>query len=239
MHVNVLHLSLKHVHVHVYILGLVFGTCLWWFHYPGLVSLVVSLPRPSSYWVDSKPVHQVCYEFESHLRQLIFFGKMTTMGVLCCFALNYCLFDLACFFLPSFSSLIMYIPCTKGCSIRADSAAQAQPGWSSTVTNSPPPPQCPSSHAGSEDASLHDDDAGVRPAGSHDGCSPSPPPLPGPLRRPHLPHTLTILTSTASPHSHFSCTCKCSLTHVYTCTYMYIHCMYMYMYMNEPSWWLS
>ena len=29
-----------------------------------------------------------------------------TLGVLCCFALPYCLFDLACFFLPSFSSLI-------------------------------------------------------------------------------------------------------------------------------------
>ena len=32
-------------------------------------------------------------------------GKVTALGVLCCFA-NCCLFDLAYFFLPSFSSLI-------------------------------------------------------------------------------------------------------------------------------------
>ena len=45
--------------------------------------------------------------FESHRRQLIFLRKVDCLGVLCCFALlPCCLFDLACFFLPSFSSLI-------------------------------------------------------------------------------------------------------------------------------------
>ena len=39
-----------------------------------------------------------------------FLGKVTPLGVLCCFAL--CLFDLSCFFLPSFSSLI------KTCTVR-------------------------------------------------------------------------------------------------------------------------
>ena len=40
-----------------------------------------------------------------------FLGKVTALSVLCCFALFVCLFDLACFFLSSFSSLIknMYI----------------------------------------------------------------------------------------------------------------------------------
>ena len=42
------------------------------------------------------------YRFESHLRQLIF-SKVTALGVLLCLV---CLFDLACFFLSSFSSLI-------------------------------------------------------------------------------------------------------------------------------------
>ena len=36
-----------------------------------------------------------------------FLGKVTTLGVLCCFTLLFvCLFDLACFFLSSFSSFI-------------------------------------------------------------------------------------------------------------------------------------
>ena len=35
-----------------------------------------------------------------------FLGKVTALGVLRCFALFVCLFDLACFFLSSFSSLI-------------------------------------------------------------------------------------------------------------------------------------
>ena len=35
-----------------------------------------------------------------------FSGKVTTLGVLCCFALFVCLTLLASFFLPSFSSLI-------------------------------------------------------------------------------------------------------------------------------------
>ena len=50
-------------------------------------------------------VHVECRGFESHLRQLIFSRKSDCLGcaVLLCLV---CLFDLACFFLPSFSSLI-------------------------------------------------------------------------------------------------------------------------------------
>ena len=46
-----------------------------------------------------------CRGFESHLRQLIFSRKSDCLGcaVLLCLV---CLFDLACFFLSSFSSLI-------------------------------------------------------------------------------------------------------------------------------------
>ena len=46
-----------------------------------------------------------CRGFESHLRQLIFSRKSACLGcaVLLCLV---CLFDLACFFLSSFSSLI-------------------------------------------------------------------------------------------------------------------------------------
>ena len=51
-----------------------------------------------------------CHGFESHLRQLIFSRKSDCLGcaVLLCLV---CLFDLACFILSSFSSLIknMYI----------------------------------------------------------------------------------------------------------------------------------
>ena len=51
-----------------------------------------------------------CRGFESHPRQLIFLRKSDYLGcaVLLCLI---CLFDLACFFLSSFSSLIknMYI----------------------------------------------------------------------------------------------------------------------------------
>ena len=49
-------------------------------------------------------VHE-CRGFESHLRQLIFSRKSDCLGcaVLLCLV---CLFDLACFFLSSFSSLI-------------------------------------------------------------------------------------------------------------------------------------
>ena len=45
-------------------------------------------------------LHVECRGFESHPRQLIFFRKSD-----CCVALPCCLFDLACFFLPSFSHL--------------------------------------------------------------------------------------------------------------------------------------
>ena len=47
----------------------------------------------------------LCCGFEFHLRQLIFL-KETRLPWVCCVALSCCLFDLACFFLPSFSSLI-------------------------------------------------------------------------------------------------------------------------------------
>ena len=62
-----------------------------------------------------------CCGFKSHPRQLIFSRKSDCLG--CAVLLFVCLFDLACFFLSSFSSLIknmyvrMYvgeIPC--GCS---------------------------------------------------------------------------------------------------------------------------
>ena len=47
--------------------------------------------------------------FESHLRQLIFLRKSDGLVALPC-----CLFDLACFFLPSFSSLIkIFTTCTR------------------------------------------------------------------------------------------------------------------------------
>ena len=39
---------------------------------------------------------------------------MTALGVLCCFALFVCLFDLACFFLSSFSSLIKNMYSQRG-----------------------------------------------------------------------------------------------------------------------------
>ena len=42
-----------------------------------------------------------CRGFESRPRQLIFLGKVTALGVLCCFALFVCLTLLASFFLPS------------------------------------------------------------------------------------------------------------------------------------------
>ena len=45
-------------------------------------------------------VHVECRGFESHQRQLIL-GKVTALGVLCCFALFVCLTLLASFFLPS------------------------------------------------------------------------------------------------------------------------------------------
>ena len=52
-----------------------------------------------------------CFFLPSHLSctcrgSSFFLGKVTALGVLCCFALFVCLFDLACFFLSSFSSLI-------------------------------------------------------------------------------------------------------------------------------------
>ena len=48
--------------------------------------------------------------FESHPRQLIL-GKVTALGVLCCFALFVCLTLLASFFLPSHLSFKnMYVP---------------------------------------------------------------------------------------------------------------------------------
>ena len=51
-----------------------------------------------------------CRGFESHSRQLIFLRKSDCLGcaVLLCLV---CLFDLACFFLPSFSSLIQTCTC--------------------------------------------------------------------------------------------------------------------------------
>ena len=46
----------------------------------------------------------------SHTRSSSFFlGKVTALGVLCCFALFVCLNLLASFFLPSHLSLNMYI----------------------------------------------------------------------------------------------------------------------------------
>ena len=57
---------------------------------------------PSTYMYD---VHIAVHGFESHPRQLIFLRKSDCLGcaVLLCLV---CLFDLACFFLSSFSSLI-------------------------------------------------------------------------------------------------------------------------------------
>ena len=43
-----------------------------------------------------------CRGFESHPRRLIFLRKVTALGVLCWLS---CLYDLACFFLPSASPL--------------------------------------------------------------------------------------------------------------------------------------
>ena len=44
-------------------------------------------------------VHVHVHGFESHLRKLIFLGKVTAL--VWCVALPCCLFDLACFFLSS------------------------------------------------------------------------------------------------------------------------------------------
>ena len=57
-------------------------------------------------------VHVECRGFKSHLRQLIFLGNLTALGVLCCFALFVCLTLLASFFLPShlsFKNMYMYM----------------------------------------------------------------------------------------------------------------------------------
>ena len=61
-------------------------------------------------------VHVECRGFESHLRQMgeyastQMLGKMTALGVLCCFTLFVCLILLASFFLPSpISHSNMYI----------------------------------------------------------------------------------------------------------------------------------
>ena len=57
-----------------------------------------------------------CFGFESHPRQL-FFGKVTALGVLCCFALLFCLTFLSSFFLPSHLSL-KHVQCIMcACSI--------------------------------------------------------------------------------------------------------------------------
>ena len=55
-----------------------------------------------------------CRGFESHPRQLIFLrkGKVTALGVLCCFALFVCLTLLASFYLPSHLS---FKTCTCTC----------------------------------------------------------------------------------------------------------------------------
>ena len=52
-----------------------------------------------------------CRGFESHPRQLIFLrkGKVTALGVLCCFALFVCLTLLASFFHFSFKNMYMYM----------------------------------------------------------------------------------------------------------------------------------
>ena len=66
------------------------------------------LPCPSA-----TSVHAECRGFKSHLRQLILLRKSDCLGcaVLLCLV---CLFDLACFFLPSFSSLIKHaLSCLK------------------------------------------------------------------------------------------------------------------------------
>ena len=111
-------LSLKHVYTR-------FGVwCLWWFHYPGLLlhtELMVSLFIRCTMRCASQLnclgslVVALCLEhsrqsvecrgFESHPRQLIFLRKSDCLG---CAVLLYlvCLFDLACFFLSSFSYLI-------------------------------------------------------------------------------------------------------------------------------------
>ena len=47
-----------------------------------------------------------CHGFEFHPRQLIFLRKSDCLGCAVLLCLVVCLFDLACFFLPSFSSLI-------------------------------------------------------------------------------------------------------------------------------------
>ena len=52
----------------------------------------------------------MCRGFESHPRQLIFLRKSDCLGY--AVLLLVCLFDLACFFLPFFSSLIKTCTCT-------------------------------------------------------------------------------------------------------------------------------
>ena len=64
-----------------------------------------------------------------------FLEKATALGVLCYSCLVVCLFDLACFFLPSFSSLIktcihecMYT-CTYACTCTRNNYCDIQPGY--------------------------------------------------------------------------------------------------------------
>ena len=71
------------------------------FHlYPDHIHVHVSYERARGYICSIE-----CRGFESHLRQLVFSRKSDCLGcaVLLCLV---CLFDLACFFLSSFSSLI-------------------------------------------------------------------------------------------------------------------------------------
>ena len=56
----------------------------------------------------SKQGHMYMYTY-MHPRQLIFLGKVTALGVLCCFALFVCLTLLASFFHLSFKNMYMYI----------------------------------------------------------------------------------------------------------------------------------
>ena len=78
------HLSLKHVHHSLSLAG---------------QTLTLSGSGPQRY---HSLLYSVCECLHAYMyRQLIFLGKVTALGVLCCFALFVCLTLLASFFLPS------------------------------------------------------------------------------------------------------------------------------------------
>ena len=93
-----------------------------------VVALFVCLTLLASFFLPKTCTCIYTYSILPTRGSSFFFGQVTALGVLCCFALydlssassynvHVCLFDLACFFLSSFSSLIknMYMYMCRCC----------------------------------------------------------------------------------------------------------------------------